>query len=371
MTPPELAIQKFLRNGGTLAELEEKYAVTAKRHPIYPELVHLSYSQIDSPFSKQIVQESRGLILDSEEDWNTVCFPLTKFFNAGEQLAAQIDWLSARMEVKLDGSMLCLWWYKGWNWSTTGSPDAGGNVGDPNLSKITFAQLANQVWREQLLWDPGFRGIDYTYVFELTGPQNRVVVDYKEPRLTLIAARNLLTGEEVDPVSLGFNWSNILTYPVSNLEEAISAAEKLNPLVQEGWVVKDKNFNRIKVKSVAYVQMHHLKSSWSLRNAVEMVRSGKGLDDASWLPQYSNLCKIEEKYKELILRIETNHDRLTAMNYPNQKLYALEACKVPWSGAHFGVRSGKFHSAKEYLQSIHIDSLIKLLELGPQIQTSN
>ena len=76
----ELLLQKFLRSGGTTQELEEKYAITSTRHPKYPELVLFKYSQIDSDFSQRIVQESRGIILDSHNNWKVICRSLKKYF---------------------------------------------------------------------------------------------------------------------------------------------------------------------------------------------------------------------------------------------------------------------------------------------------
>ena len=57
----QLAVQEFLRTGGTLAALAEQYAVKAVRHKAFPNLVLLKYSQIASDMSLRIVQECRGL----------------------------------------------------------------------------------------------------------------------------------------------------------------------------------------------------------------------------------------------------------------------------------------------------------------------
>src|SRR5271154_4502894 len=100
-----LNVQKFLRDGGTLDVLVEKFVLDIRRHPEYPNLVLLKYSQIDSPFSEEIVRECRGIILDQKNNWNVVCFSMLKFFNHGEGHAAPIDWSTAKVREKIDGSL--------------------------------------------------------------------------------------------------------------------------------------------------------------------------------------------------------------------------------------------------------------------------
>jgi tRNA splicing ligase len=53
-----------------------------------------------------VVQECRGLILDESANWRIVAFPYTKFFNYGEEHAASIDWSTACVQEKLDGSLM-------------------------------------------------------------------------------------------------------------------------------------------------------------------------------------------------------------------------------------------------------------------------
>lgn len=65
--------------------------------------VLLKYSQIKSDFSQPIVQECRGIILDSNN--GIVCWPFDKFFNYGECYAAKIDWSSAKVQEKIDGCL--------------------------------------------------------------------------------------------------------------------------------------------------------------------------------------------------------------------------------------------------------------------------
>lgn len=115
--------QDFLRSGGILKDLETRFAIKANRSLVHPSLVLLKYDQIDSPMGERLVQECRGLILDEADNWRVVSRSFDKFFNAGEGHAAAIDWSTAQVQEKLDGSLCVLYHYAGaWRVQTSGHP---------------------------------------------------------------------------------------------------------------------------------------------------------------------------------------------------------------------------------------------------------
>jgi hypothetical protein len=125
LSTPPLALQTLLRSHG-LDGLTEIF-IKARRHPLFPHLICFKYDQRRSPMAEPAVQDARGLILDESDDWAVVSMSFRKFFNLGEPLAADLDWSSARVEEKLDGSLLVLYPYAGtWQVQTSGTPDAGG-----------------------------------------------------------------------------------------------------------------------------------------------------------------------------------------------------------------------------------------------------
>ncbi len=93
---PVLKVVEFLRQFSSslvaLSELKDKYAIQSNQHKDYPNLVQLKYNQLESPMSEKIVQECRGLILDSSLDWEVIAYPMDKFFNYNEHKANFIDW---------------------------------------------------------------------------------------------------------------------------------------------------------------------------------------------------------------------------------------------------------------------------------------
>lgn len=94
----EMNVQVYLRSGGGLDGLTERYAIKATRSIVNSHLVLFKYNQIESPFAEPIVRECRGLILDESEGWCVVSRSFDKFFNHGEGHAAPIDWSSARVQ---------------------------------------------------------------------------------------------------------------------------------------------------------------------------------------------------------------------------------------------------------------------------------
>jgi len=67
----------------------------------------LSYGP-ESDFRIEVVRECRGIILDETDNYRPVCVPFFKFGNYGEPYADDIDWNTARVQDKIDGSLINL-----------------------------------------------------------------------------------------------------------------------------------------------------------------------------------------------------------------------------------------------------------------------
>ena len=336
----ELLVQKYLRiPGKTLETLEAEFAIKAKRHGKYSNLVLLKYNQIDSPFSEPLVRECRGLILDEADNWHVVCYTYSKFFNAFEPLAANIDWSTASVQEKLDGSLIQLSFYEGeWLVSTSGTPDANTPIGD---YAITFGEMFHRVFRTP---PSGLElNKNYCYAFELCCPENRVVVQHKEPRLILHGIRHLETMEEISPLETEwrFAFETPKTFPITSIEECLEAAKHLDPLSQEGYVVCDANFNRVKVKSPAYLALHHAKDGLlSQKRMALIIRSGESSEFERALAAFPELRdhfdKLVTRYNEIVFQANAAFTRIKHIE--NQKSFALAAKLEYYPNILFGMR---------------------------------
>ena len=157
-----LAVLKFIEENQTTwrEKLAEKpYSITIKDDGNY---TILSYSQIHSDFKEQICRECRGLIIKAavkgfccvRDDYQggfplhctpdikyiPVCVGFYKFGNYGQDYCPEIDWPSARVQEKLDGSLIRVWFDADtWHISTNNVIDAG--KASTHADDYTFEQL--------------------------------------------------------------------------------------------------------------------------------------------------------------------------------------------------------------------------------------
>jgi hypothetical protein len=363
------SIQSFLRSAGSteekLSALIARFAITAKRHAEHSNLVLLKYSQIDSPMAETIVRECRGIILDEADNWRIVSMAFPKFFNNGEGHAAPIDWCSARVQEKLDGSLCVLYWYANkWHVATSGTPDARGDVNGSG----TFAEYFWRTFSDCGLTLPGPEASQWCFYFELTGPANRIVVVHEKPSLTLLGARHLPTLREETPsiaadafMASGSKRPNVVReFPLSSVEDIVASFASISPLSQEGYVVVDGAFNRQKMKHPGYVALHHAKDGMSQKAFVEIARSGETSEVLVAFPEFKPLLDdAVARLEPLIAEIEADYERLRGI--ADQKAFAIEAVKTRCSAALFNMRAGKTSSIRRFFAEMRIELLMKLL----------
>jgi RNA ligase len=366
----ELQIQKFKRSGGTDEDLFAKYAINARRHPQYPNLAMYKYDQIGSPFHERIVQECRGIILDAGANYRVVNLAMYKFFNLHEPLAAEIDWSTASVQEKCDGSLIQAYRYDGnWHIASSGTPDAGGEVNGFGVSfRDYFLQTFAKYDQE---WPDAYENL--CFFFELTGPLNRIVVNHKESGVVLLGGRNLADDElrelPLQEASLYFpKIPTVKTCPMTSVAEMVAAFETMNPLEQEGFVVRDAQDRRIKVKCPAYVTLHSLKGGMSRRAIVEIVRKGETSEIESAFPEFAEMLEeCRGRYGKLVSECERDMHDLRGIAV--QKEFALQAVHKRCPGALFAVRAGKYIDFKHYFaEGLHLDNLISTLGYKPNEQ---
>lgn len=211
-----------------------------------------NYDTTKCDFFDPVVQEARGIVIDTQ-NLRVVCWPFRKFGNYEEPYADKIDWNSARVQTKIDGSIVKLWWDDFWHWSTNSCINA-------DEASATDGRTFGDVIRMALEITPVYFGRlqrDYTYIFELVSPYTQVVIHYPLPELWHIGTRNNISGME-SVTDIGVQRPK--EYPLHTLADCVEAANNLNKdcvsIKQEGFVVVDVNWHRIKVKSPEYFIEH-------------------------------------------------------------------------------------------------------------------
>eukprot|EP01126_Amoeba_proteus_P050543 TRINITY_DN5983_c0_g1_i5.p1 TRINITY_DN5983_c0_g1~~TRINITY_DN5983_c0_g1_i5.p1 ORF type:complete len:390 (-),score=78.57 TRINITY_DN5983_c0_g1_i5:77-1246(-) len=294
-------IQEELRISG-LAEVISRYHLIAKQHKSHSNLWLLKYDQHKSPFQTRVVQECRSIILDRDNGWKVVSWPYLKFFNFGEKFSTDLDWTSAVVMEKLDGSMATLYWYNNeWHVSSTGVPDASMPFCDGGNS---FSEIFWKIWESTGMNLPNDKS--KCYMFEMLSMTHVIVVRPKKDEIILHGCRCMETLEELDPeiIAKKNGWPCVQTFPYSSIEALIENCRGLDPTEVEGYVVRDKFFNRVKVKTPQYVALTHLNTSntndLNLVHMLRIVILGEVTEFLAYFPQYNDLYLASTRIYEAI-----------------------------------------------------------------------
>lgn len=425
----KLLVQEFLETH-TFKELQEQHGVYAS----FSKSGHKwsnNYDQLEAKESDPLSQECRGLVLSAEDghsftsqavevngrlSYDHICpgktkiisFPMKRFFNNGQGSAADINWADPNLSIleKLDGT-LCITGFdpftKAWCVSTRSVSEADLFM-DNGI--FTFRTLFEKALKETcgLDFDEFTKGlnVNVTYCFELTTPYNRIVVNYPECRVTLLAARNIIDHKEiylsgigdslkwVDYDKLGQQTKDHLTslgktkentpqamipvpytlqgvpivksYTYSSLEDIVNWVSSLNPLEHEGVVIRDSNFNRIKVKNAAYIVYNklHDRLGSSERNLMEFILLETDDDIISALaPEIGiNMLKIKSGLQSTIMKYDGVYNlmmmALKALGEEkSKKEFALLVVKnhpTMWSAPFYQMFNGKVSNMKDFIQ---------------------
>lgn len=326
---------KALRSGTSLTALTEKYHLKARHHDTLP-LVILTYDQIHSPKTAQVVRECRGLVLE-RDTWRVVARSFYRFFNVGEveSEASKFGSGEAFWAIdKEDGSLITLFNYKGqWMVKTKGS-FAQGLVATPqgaesniSWSDLFWAILNTHGWtleRVKTELNPS-----YSYDFELCSMRNRVIRVYNEDKVLFLAARENtdakealeLSEEELD--AIGFERPPRRSFQTMEEAAAFVAERAKEDETWEGLVLRDVANRRWKMKSHTYVTLHHLYSGLVLtpKKVLEIIEKNEVGEVLAYFPELKpEFDKMEKKLKK-------------AKSEILQKWEQVKDCKGQWEFA--------------------------------------
>lgn len=339
-------------------------------------LILFKYSQVDSSLSNPMVRECRGIILDEDSN-EVICHPFDKFGNYGEHYADNIDWKNCWVQEKLDGS-LCKVVKLGDQllWSTNGVIDAGKSalteqIGCPykTFKELMLAALANAGFKSEDEFKSYLKD-NFTYMFELTSRYNRIVIRYDEPQLHYLGARDNISNQEIsfivdDPFNGKFNKPNV--YPLTSLDECINAAKALEA-DGEGYVVCDKNYKRVKIKSPMYCSIHHLRDESgviSYKRALDVIKNNEVEELLTYFPEYKiYFDEIQDRLNKIIYDAEMKWNEFAKQQFDSRKEQAMYIIKYAkeYSGLMFSKLDGKINSFKEgFFEQYNTDKLLRAL----------
>ncbi len=201
-----------------------------------------------------------------------------------------------------------------------------------------------------------------THHAELTSKYNRIVVAHNDPSLTLIGVRCRDSGQEQHVSDWVTKFPVVPHHPLQSIDDVIATFDEMDPLAQEGYVIVDDNFNRVKVKHPGYVAMHHVISSVSPKAFLEVVRSGESQEVLVHFPEHADMfADVKTKYDDLVSSLEGSYRVLKGIE--NQKEFALLARHSRHPGTLFQLRGKKSSSVRDSLKKVNIKQLMTLVGL--------
>ena len=264
--------------------------INVQKHPNFPLWLY-NYSMRAQ--SRDVWNEAtcacRGLIMDEAQ--NIVSRPFKKFFNHWQINPADMPKEPFTVTNKMDGSLGISYWYNGiWNIATRGSFDGKQATRATQILHRKYADCCLKMQPQ------------YTYLFEIIYPTNRIIVDYGErEELVLLAVIDTETGRELtDFADIGF--------PLLETFEGFNSFEEvlqLNDNRAEGVVVRFENGLRLKVKYPEYMRLHRIMLGLSETKIWHYLAKERGIE---------RLCEIAgEEYSPWI---RATAERLT-LSYNN------------------------------------------------------
>lgn len=333
-----------LKSGATtLTYLAEELGIKIKEYPeAYPARMVLNYCQIESPKSHPYVMQSRGVVLT--EDFDVLALPFDRFFNFGEveNHENRIDWSKAECIEKVDGSLIKIYW-DGLKWciATRGTAFAESDV---NGFPLTFKDLVlralgcedDKAFQLKCMFNLTF---NKTYLFEVTARENRVVTRYEGYTLWWLGTRCNSTGrfENHDDCVVKLGSKLPRKFKFDTTENCMNTAQSL-PDLQEGYVIYQDGVPVCKIKSPAYVAVHHIKSEGlNPKRIAQLVLANEQGEYLTYFGEdYQYIEPYEIAFHKLKCEMVDVYNQFKDLE--SQKDFALSIKDYPYQSALFKAR---------------------------------
>ena len=230
-------------NPELLKEMIDRRFINVQKHPRFPLwLYNYSKRAQHKDAWNEATRVCRGLIMDAE--LNIVSRPFSKFFSYWEINPDEIPHEKFTVTDKVDGSLGISYWYKGvWRIATRGSFDG------------KQATRANKILRRKYAAEVKKMQPQYTYLFEIIYPENRIIVDYgTREELILLAVIDTETGAEITDFE-PLNFPRLKTFDnFKTFEDVLNYTDDK----AEGFVMRFESGLRLKVKFDEYKRLHKI-----------------------------------------------------------------------------------------------------------------
>ena len=190
------------------------------------------------------------------------------------------------------------------------------------------------------------------------------MVPHTRASLTLLGARSYLSSTEVRPQAVAHFFDGavpvVREFPLTSIDDVVATFASMSPLSQEGYVIVDDAFNRIKVKHPGYVALHHAKDGMSTKAFVEIARTGETSEVIAAFPEFRPLLDdAKGRLDALVGSVEADYALHQDIEVQKDFALAVKGSRCP--AALFSVRSGRSASVRKFFATTSLDTVMRLL----------
>lgn len=286
-------------------------------------------------------RECRGLKFCSHSG-KILARPFHKFFNIGEREETQHNRIDLsrphQIQEKLDGSMVHPIRFPDGEirWMT--------KMGITSVSRQVeeFIRQSNQQKMHQSIAEICIEN-NWTPIFEFTSPQNRIVIYYDQPQLTLLAIRDNISGEYLDPMEIDEvieeyqHTLNVIKESIrlSDVQKIVEYTKGLEN--QEGFVICFDDGHRVKVKSDEYLMLHRTLDMVKHNRHIALLLLNEKLDDAIGKLYSEEQVRVREYANRFMMALHQRHNWILDAAKKAKELYGDDRglmsrefiCKLP------------------------------------------
>jgi len=326
----------------TFRDYEARGLLTCRAHPTGDLLIwnYTQQCQYEQAWDEVTIQ-SRGLITTSAGV--IVARPFKKFFNL-EQHQGALPSEAFTVTAKMDGSLGVLYFLDGQPYIAT-----RGSFSSDQAIK------ANALLSEKYGGSMGLLNPEYTYLFEILYPANRIVVNYGDLEdLVLLAVIHTESGAEVDIHAPDALKEFAGLFPLVRIYDGIDDIAQLRAIEEEnaeGFVIRFQSGLRLKLKFAEYVRLHRILTQCTARTIWELLRTNQplhvfleGVPDEfyAWVRRtreelLAQFSSIEQQCREVVEQVQ---------DLPTRKEQAAIVLKSTYPGIVFTMLDQKnYHEA--------------------------
>jgi RNA ligase len=274
-------------NSDTLEKYHQEGLLYKQTHPTLPLTIWNYTEKVQyEGLWDEVTLKCRGLITQNTSG-KVIIQPFSKFFNYEEAIGKNIipeteDYVY--VQEKMDGSLGILFYYADqWIMATRGS-----FTSDQAIKGLEIVEKTHFL--------PAFEK-EYAYLVEIIYPENRIVVDYKQEKVTFLSVVLNMSYEcwkPSDEKELHWTTANsifkscgIKQKDIVKTEQHFNFSDELfkslkakNEANKEGFVIRFQPGNfRMKIKFEEYVRLHKIMTCLSTTAVWETLSEGKSMDE--------------------------------------------------------------------------------------------